>query len=770
VTAGRNQVIGLRVDSKGSDQRIPLPGAAAAITAGAGSLWLADPDAGAVLRLDPAARTVADQIPVGGSPGALATGGGSIWGASVPGDHVARIDPPTGAITQTVPLGTARASALTFGDGSLWVADIVDNAVIEIDPRSGAERSMLTLDFRPTALAVAHGSIWVAGYDAGVIAEVEAGSGRTVATVHVGNGPSALVVGLGAVWVANTLDSTVSRVDPGSDSVVATIPVGSGPGALAVAGRSVWVANQYSGNVSRIDPRRNAVVDTTSVDGNPTALAATGATAWVGTRPAVQHRGGTLVLLHARPISIDPAINVDLLPPVSDSLTRDGLVTYNHVSGPKGIQLVPDLAIGLPDPTDEGRTYTFRLRPGIRYSDGRRLHPADFRRAVERLFRLGSEGRALFDGIQGAERCDAARCDLSRGIVTDDTARTVTFHLEAPDPDFLKNLAEHGLATAVPPGAPFRDTGFDPIPGTGPYKIASASKREIRYVRNPLFREWSHAAQPDGNPDEIITRFGLTPDQEVRAVQEGRADWLADNVPARLLPALRRQVASQLHRGIVIPTTDFFQLNTTLPPFDDVRVRKALNLAIDRRAIVRIYGGSELAGPTCQILPPGLSGYRRYCPYTLDPTASGTWKAPDFARARRLVSASGTRGTPVTVWGWTDDPTISPRVIFYTATVLRRLGYPTLVRLIAHASIGQQSPSTLARIQLIAAGWGDTPYGFFATFFSCGGASNHGNFCDPRIDRAILHARSLVATNPRVAASLWAKIDRSSSTERRGSR
>src|SRR5439155_23574947 len=109
-------------------------------------------------------------------------------------------------------------------------------------------------------------------------------------------------------------------------------------------------------------------------------------------------------------------------------------------------------------------------------------------------------GRALFDGISGAETCNQARCDLSRGIVTDETARTVTFHLRAPDPDFLNNLAEHGLATAIPAGTALHDLHFVPIPGTGPYKIASASASEIRYVRNPFFREWSHAARPDGNP------------------------------------------------------------------------------------------------------------------------------------------------------------------------------------------------------------------------------------------------------------------------------
>src|SRR5207247_5952154 len=105
----------------------------------------------------------------------------------------------------------------------------------------------------------------------------------------------------------------------------------------------------------------------------------------------------------------------------------DGRVTDNLVPGPAVIQLVPDLALNLPLPTDGGTTYTFRLRRGIRYSDGRRLRAADFRRAIERLFRLGSDGRPLFDGIKGAARCNQTHCDLSAGIVTDEFARTVTF-------------------------------------------------------------------------------------------------------------------------------------------------------------------------------------------------------------------------------------------------------------------------------------------------------------------------------------------------------
>jgi hypothetical protein len=83
--------------------------------------------------------------------------------------------------------------------------------------------------------------------------------------------------------------------------------------------------------------------------------------------------------------------------------------------------------------------------------------------------------------------------------VTDDAARTITFHLSAPDPFFLEKTA--WIATApVPPGTPVHPTSANPLPGTGPYMIASANNDEIRYVRNPYFREWSHAAQPDGQP------------------------------------------------------------------------------------------------------------------------------------------------------------------------------------------------------------------------------------------------------------------------------
>jgi peptide/nickel transport system substrate-binding protein len=551
----------------------------------------------------------------------------------------------------------------------------------------------------------------------------------------------------------------VSKVGVATGSLQATVPVGSGPTAIVARDGAVWVANQYSASVTRIDARRATVVSTQRVAAAPTALAARGDEIWVGVRPVVRRRGGTLRLLHTRPITLDPALHVDPLPLQSDRLTRSGLVSYNHVPGAAGTQLVPDLAVSLPVPTSGGTAYTFRLRPGVRYSDGRPLRASDFRRAIERVLALGSLSGPILADIVGARACGragAAGCDLSAGIVTDDAARTVTFRLRAPDPEFLTSLAFNGLATPVPPSTPVRDMGFEPIPGTGPYKVASASEREVRYVRNPYFRERSHAAQPDGNPDEIVMRFGLTPGQQTREIAAGRADWAASPTPPDMLPGLRARYPERFHRW-AIPTTDFLQFNLTLPPFDDVRVRKAFNFAIDRRNIVRLYGGPDVAAPTCQVLPPGTPGYRPYCPYTRNPGPDGRWQGPDLARARRLVAASGTHGARVTVWGRTDDPTITPDVVRHAASVLRRLGYRTRVHLVPHNALD----APLETIQVIPGAWGnDTPHGMFTTWFACEGPNVRSFFCDRRVDRWLRRAQSLKSTNPRAAAAIWARIDR----------
>ena len=740
-----------------------LPSAPTAITTAAGSLWLADPGDQAVLRADLRSGAVVDRIPIAGQPGSLAAGGGAIWVASTLNGTIERIDPATETVSQTIRLGQEFTSAVAYGHGSLWVADTTDQAVIELDPASGTAKRTISLDVRPTSLVVGDRALWVAGHDAGSVSEVDLASGQTVATIHVGDGPAALALGAGGLWVANSLDSTVSRIDPETGAVVATLPAGSGPSALAVSGGSVWVTSQYSGTVSRIDPHRNAVAATVKLGGRPAAVTAAAGTVWVGAGPGAEiHRGGTLVLASSSyPSSIDPAIYFQAPVPLFIGLAYDGLVTFAETSGPDGLRLVPDLALQVPTPTAGGTIYTFRLRPGIRYSDGRSVRASDFRRTFERLFRVNSLGLGDYAAIVGADACRRRpmSCDLSRGVVTDDRTGTVAFHLSRPDSDFLFKLADFGFSVPLPPGVPEHDTAYRALPGTGPYRITSANRGEIRFVRNPFFREWSHAAQPAGNPDTIVWRFSKSHERTIGWVEQGKADFSFDLIPPGELRSIRTQSPSQLHSNPMF-AAEFLHLNTHAPPFDDIRVRRALNFAIDRRKIARMYGGSFVATPTCQPLVPGLLGYRRYCPYTRHPTGDGAYHGPDLARAKRLVAASGTRGERVDVWGASDEFVIPREETTYVAGVLRSLGYRAYVHL---QRLGSITPGARRHHQMSTDGdWLPTypaPSSYLPPFFSCDGGLGNGYACNPALDTLMERAQSLQLSDPRQAAALWTRVD-----------
>ena len=768
--AGVNGLVAVNTASGRLVAATPLNGAPEAVSSGAGSVWVADAG-GSVRRIDPGSGAAVDQILVGGEPGSIVSGGGAIWVASTVGATVTRIDPTTESVTQTIPLPGANPGAIAYGAGGLWVADSVARELFEIDPATGSLERTLPLDLQPSAIAATGQAIWVAGYNNATVEKLTPASGRVIARVHVGDGPVALAFQAGALWVANSLDATVSRVDPLTLAVTSTIPVGSGPDALAAAAGSVWVANQYSGTVSRIDPRRDQVVASVGVAGAPTSLTVSGSRLWVGVAAnSGTHRGGTLVIVTSETLtsstpttySVDPAFYDGANNPQFIGLAYDDLVTFQQSPGTDGLRLVPDLALAIPTPADGGATYAFRIRPGIRYSDGQPLRASDFRRGIERLFRVGSEGSSLYAGLVGAAACaqHPQNCDLSRGIVTDNAAGTVTFHLTAPDPEFLFKLTESAFSAPVPPGTPDRETGSHFVPGTGPYQIVAVSGTEVRFVRNRFFREWSHAAQPAGNPDSIVWRTVPTAQAAVTAVEQGRADWLFGPIPAAQYQQLELQDPAQLHSNPQF-AVEFVPLNTRLAPFNDIRVRQALNYAINRGEIAQLYGGPSFATPTCQPIAPGLPGYVPYCPYTLHPSSDGAWSAPDMARARQLVAQSGTFGERVDVWGSPDEGFVPPATPAYIAGVLRALGYRVHLHLVPLATI---TPAMRTRFQLSVDGdWlanYPDPSSYLPQFFSCGGGTSNGYYCNPALDREMQEATTLELDDPGKATALWAAIDR----------
>jgi len=775
--AGANGLVAVSTASGRLTAATRLTGAPEAVSSGASSVWVTDPDGGAVARIDPNSGAAVDRILVGGDPGSIASGGGAIWTASTVGATVARIDPATESVTQIISLPGSSLGAIAVGGGGVWVVDPVSHDLIEIDPTTGSLQKTLPLDLQPSAVAVADGAIWITGYNDATVEKVAPASGRVLAHAHVGNGPAALAFEGGSLWVANSLDATVSRLDPGTLAVRATIPVGSGPSALEAADGSVWVANQYSSSVSRIDPGRDQVATSVDVGGDPTSLAMRRGRLWVGvSADGASHGGGTFVIVtpealtSANPAtlsSVDPAFYNNAFNPQFTGLAYDALVTFQQSPGAAGLRLVPDLALAVPAPADGGRSYTFRIRPAIRYSDGQLLRAGDFRRGIERLFRVRSPGTSYFSGIAGAAACarHPAGCHLSRGIVTDDASGTVVFHLTDPDPQFLFNLTQYGFAAPIPPGTPDHEPGSHFVPATGPYRIIAASSKQVRFARNPLFREWSHAAQPDGNPDAIVWRSVPTVRDAVAAVQKGRADWLYSLIPRTQFHQLQLQSPAQLHSSPLFGV-DFAPLNTHRAPFNNVHVRQAVNYAIDRNKVVRLYGGLSFATATCQVITPGLPGYRRYCPYTLHPRADGSYTGPDLARARRLVAESGTAGQRVDVWGASDSPYVPRGVPIYVASVLRTLRYRVRLHLLPNATFTE---AMRQGFQLSVDGdWlasYPSPSSYLPQFFGCGGGTSNGYHCDPRLDREMKAAGQLESSDLARARDRWESIDRQLTNE-----
>jgi ABC-type transport system substrate-binding protein len=200
--------------------------------------------------------------------------------------------------------------------------------------------------------------------------------------------------------------------------------------------------------------------------------------------------------------------------------------------------------------------------------------------------------------------------------------------------------------------------------------------------------------------------------------------------------------------------TEFMQIDTRASLFHDARVRQALSYAVDRDRVVQLYGGPLLATPTCQVVPPGLSGYRRYCPYTARPSRAGNWTGPDLSRARRLVAASGTSGAHVTVWA--ESAGFHNSLPRYVAGVLRTLGYKAEVR----EGTSSSAPA-MAQIRPVTWFGGELgPAQFLQDWFACDGGQGNGWFCDPRLDRLMSRASSVEATDARRAAAEWADVDR----------
>ena len=744
-------------------------GSPAGLAYGDGSVWAVDSTEGKLSRINPATHAVVQQIPVGSAPSAVAVTGENLWVANSGAGSVSRINAASNTVVQNTSVGNVPV-AIASGPSGVWVANEGDDTVDQIDPATGTVTKTVQVGGRPDAIAVGPDAVWVANAEDGTVTRIDPATGQPSGPVSVGSGPAGIAITPGAVWVANSLDLTVTKIDPATDRVTATIGVGDGPSTIVAANNAIWVSDEFNATLDRIDPRAGKVTRSVFVGSSPQGLVATPSGMWAAARAftAASHRGGTLTVVSEDLPGVDPVLAYDPTWTPALATVYDGLVTLRRSSGAASYTLIPDLAQTLPRPASGGTTYTFTLRRGIRYSNGTPVRASDFRRGIQRQLGFGANP-GYYEGILGGQTCHQhpQRCDLSAGIITNNAARTVTFHLGHADPDFFYKLALL-LAAPAPPGAPDHVIHHAPfLPGTGPYKISQYRPGVFfTLARNPYFRQWSYAAQPAGYPSVIHYDQVASQSKQESEVIAGRADLAAVGGNGQ---SLATRYPARVHTTLKVWTTILF-LNTRQPPFTSLKARQAVNYAIDRGRILRLNHLAPGQGVvTCQMLPADFPGHHSYCPYTTG-TKDGIWHGPDMAKAQRLAEDSHTTNVPVTIWTFKGfaNGGVGP----YLVGMLKALGYRAHLRTVSNGRYFSAIANVHSKIQAGLNSWGadfPTASAFFLPVLSCrslyqarnaSNTSNYAEFCDPHADQLASQAQAAQLTDPATARRLWAQVDR----------
>lgn len=326
---------------------------------------------------------------------------------------------------------------------------------------------------------------------------------------------------------------------------------------------------------------------------------------------AAGESGGTFhVLAVARDFdSIDPAISYTL---TSGSLLDPAcarLFYYPDRPGKAGFRLTPEVAAGFPRISRDGRTYTFTLRKGVRFSNGAPVQASAFARAFNRTLSpaMKSPGAQYVDSIAGAKDVLAGRATSARGIVAKGLRLVVKF--TQPVPDFTARTTMLFFC-AVSPTLPIDPEGVSRFPGAGPYYVSQhVLGRRLVLERNRFYR----GKRPQ-HVDRFVVDFAANPADVLDKIEQGAADWGWVPPPFYLDPdrKLAKRFGVNKKQFFVKPGLGLraFALNTARPLFhNNPQLRRAVNFAVDRAALQRVLGGRLALQITDQYLPPSLPGF-----------------------------------------------------------------------------------------------------------------------------------------------------------------
>jgi peptide/nickel transport system substrate-binding protein len=313
------------------------------------------------------------------------------------------------------------------------------------------------------------------------------------------------------------------------------------------------------------------------------------------------------------------------------------LMTFADASGAAGVKPIPGVT-DAPVVSDGGKVYTFTVKPGVDFANGTPITGQAIKYTFDRMFspKLASPGDSFFNIIAGAPAVIAGKASTVSGITA--TTRTVKFTLTTPIASFLYRMTLP-FTCPVPIGTAIKPLENGTADVTGPYIIKSYTpERSIVLVRNP---HWNAAELGHRQvADQINIQIGVDDSQAAPLIEAGQlATYGAPVSPTDALQALSNPTLKGRVSVNPLPATTYLWLNNSVPPLNNVDVRKAINYAINRLAIQRVWGGPTQAAPTDQVLPPTMPGFVKQDIYPV---------AGDLAEAKALMKASGIK-TPVSL-------------------------------------------------------------------------------------------------------------------------
>jgi peptide/nickel transport system substrate-binding protein len=408
------------------------------------------------------------------------------------------------------------------------------------------------------------------------------------------------------------------------------------------------------------------------------------------------------------------------------------LMNYPDKPPPEGLRVIPEVAAAPPRVSADAKTFTFTLRTGFRFSDGTPVRADAFARAISRLLAPGIEsgGAQYVAEIVGAAAVRAGKRATPVGVVA--RGNRLTIRLTRPVPDFPSRTTM-GFFCAVPPNLPSDPEGLGAFPGAGPYYVAEY----VRGQRVVLERNRFYRGSRPHHVDRIVADLrARTPEQVLDRIEAGEADWGLSTPPSLFDPArgLARKYGLNRSQFFVKPglLLRAFHMNASRPLFrNNVGLRRAVNFAIDRAALVRGQGSVALGRVTDQYLPPTLPGFRDASIYPL--------ARPDLRRARALARGN-TRSGRAVLWVLDVPPEVAGGQILKRD--LKKIGLEVEVRALAPQTLFSRVAQPDAPFDILQVGWAPDyidPFQFMNVLLDSRflGNTNLAHFSSPRYDQAL---------------------------------